>query len=152
MLYEKKMLYTLRSRASKVFWVQLYENSTRGLLSRILSILNERRCIRCRFNTQSIAFKSYSLWSNHDKPMRYCNFHRRVQYNADINRNYITCIKEMIMPIVHEPCLQSSPLYPAAQEQPMGSGPQINAPTQLPPLELQYNEPSAPHMLFPKPG
>ena len=55
------------------------------------------------------------------------------------------------MPALYEPCLQLSPLNPAAQEQPIGSGPQINAPMQLPPVELQCNEPWAPHMLFPKP-
>ena len=57
------------------------------------------------------------------------------------------------MPTLYEPWLQLSPLNPAAQEQPIGSGPQINAPMQFPPLELvQYNVPWAPHLLFPKPN
>ena len=42
-------------------------------------------------------------------------------------------------------------MYPATQEQPIGSGPQINALIQLPPLELQNSVPLAPQLLLPEP-
>ena len=56
-----------------------------------------------------------------------------------------------LLPTIHKPVIQSSPVYPAAQEQPIGSGPQINALLQSPEFERQNNEPWAPQKLLPKP-
>ena len=58
----------------------------------------------------------------------------------------------IIVSVRYKPWLQLSPMNPAAQEQPIGSGPQNNCFRQFPPsFELQINDPWAPHPLFPKP-